>query len=176
MSDLKRPPLPRTVWLVKHGPGYGAHFHESLVPGSVHPVVVCSQRHTAYWEAGATGRGATVWVHDASTGGGWLIERWNGFDLDYGHVVHGFDLPDGTRSGFVHRHTEREPWSLLDGAVWWSPHRMPDWLREDGVVYPQDSHSRKKIEDLPGLCTLSFAKSDKERERWAQYQLPWEAE
>lgn len=174
MADLKRPPLPRDLWLIKRGPGYGEHFHESLVPDSVHPVVICTRKYMADWEAGWTGDGATVWVHPASTGGGgWLMTRWNGFDIDYGHVVRGLDLPDGTRAGISH---DGEPRSLLDGAVWWSPSRMPEWVSDSGVRYPTDKRSRGRIVGLAGDCVLSESRKQKERDYWAQFAAPWEVE
>ena len=189
---MRTPPLPRNLWLVKRGPNYGQHFHDSLVPDSIHPVVICTERHVAFWEAGWTGDGATVWHHagDVSTGaGGWLLARWKGFDIDYGHVVRGLTLPDDSEGGIVHRarslgydnekqflgydETPREPYTLFEGATWWSLHRMPDWLASEGASLPSDEHSRRQIVDHPGHSTLSWPKAEKLRAKWDRYHEPW---
>lgn len=131
-----------TVYLVKRGPR--APHHRA----PFHPVIICGKRRVAKWEAEWTGEQAWVWSHERGTrGGGWLLERWNGFDVDYGHVVRLVTMPDGTEAGFAHEHTGREPWPLLAGAVWWDDRKMPGWLADAGVVYAPDAFSQQRILD-----------------------------
>jgi hypothetical protein len=130
------------VYLVKRGPR--PDYHRA----PFHPVIVCGKRWVAKWEAGWTGDAAWVWSHERGTsGGGWLLERWNGLDIDYGHVVRAVTLPDGTDAAFVHEGTGREPWPLLLGATWWDDKPMPRWLVQYGVLYPMDGFSQQRILD-----------------------------
>lgn len=133
------------LYLVKRGPRPDYH----KVP--CHPVIICTKRDTAEWEAGNSSRRAWVWemFDGARDIGGWLLVRWEGLDIDYRPVVSGFTLPDGTETAFWHKHDRPLPWDLLKGAVWWSDRRMPDWLKEAGAVYPPDQFTRDRIlEDL----------------------------
>lgn len=131
------------VYLVKRAPRPAGH------KAPYHRVIICGKRRVANWEAGWSGERAWIWAHDRGHGaGGWLLLRWNGLDIDYGHVVRGIELPDGTQGAFVHEHTGREPWPLLEGAVWWDDKRMPGWLAEAGVVYAPDEFSQQKILDF----------------------------
>lgn len=110
-----------------------------------HPHLICTRKDVAQWEAGWTGDRAWVWERDGAPGGsGWLLARWEGLDIDYGHVARGGVLPDGTRIGFRHQRPD-EPWSLLSGAVWWSLQKMPAWLAGEGVVYPSDEFTQRSI-------------------------------
>ena len=131
-----------SIYLIKRGPRPEHH------KAPFHPVIICGKRRVAHWEAGWSGDAAWVWSHERSVrGGGWLLERWNGFNVDYGHVVRGLTLPDGTLAAFVHEHTNREPWPLISGAVWWDDKRMPAWLAEMGAVYPPDEFTQQRILD-----------------------------
>lgn len=128
------------VYLIKRGPR--PEYHKA----PFHPVIICGTRHVAKREAGWTGDAAWVWSHERGTPvGGWLLERWKGFDVDYGHVVRGVVMPDGTEAGFVHAHTGREPWTLIAGAVWWDDRKVPQWLADAGVVYPSDDFTQQSI-------------------------------
>jgi hypothetical protein len=128
------------VYLIKRGPREPHHR------APFHPVIICAKRGVAKWEAGWTGAAAWVWSHERGLRvGGWLLERWNGFDVDYGHVVRGVTMPDGTDAAFVHEHTGREPWPLLAGAVWWDDKSMPRWIADAGVVYAPDAFSQEAI-------------------------------
>lgn len=130
------------IWLVRRGPREAHH----LAP--FHPVIVCAKSRIARSEAGWTGDAAWVWSHERpSRIGGWLLERWNGFNVDYGHVVRPCRMPDGTDGAFVHEHTRREPWSILAGAVWWDDRRMPKWLAEGGAIYPPDRFTQQRVLD-----------------------------
>ena len=133
------------LYLVKRGPKPAYHR------ASFHPVVLCDIHRIAENEAGFSGEHAWVWSHCgiANRGFGWLIERWNGLDLDYGSVVHGFELPDGAHAGFW-RISEDFPAGVRDlvsCATWWSTRRIPEWLLELGVKYPDDDFSQQWILD-----------------------------
>jgi hypothetical protein len=160
------------LYLIKRGPR-PEHFRAPF-----HPVILCAKRAVAKWEAGWSGDASWVWSHERGTrAGGWLLERWNGFDIDYGHVVRGLTLPDGTEAAFVHEHTEREPWPLLRGAVWWHDKPMPAWLLDAGVTYPPDGFSQQRILDL----IADDGASGFGRERPANWPVPaalktWEVE
>jgi hypothetical protein len=78
---------------------------------------------------------------------GWLLERWNGLDLDYGHLVREVGpLPDGSHTAFFHDR-DSEPWTLLRGAVWWDDRVLPKYLEKAGVVYSPDDFTRNVILD-----------------------------
>lgn len=131
--------MSRTIYLIKRGPRPEGH------KPPFHPVVICATKAAAKWEAGWSGDRAWVWTREwGSAASGWLLERWEGLDIDYGHVVRGLTLPDGTEAAFAHGR-EREPWTLLRGAVWWSARRMPAWLEEAGVIYPPDGFTQSRI-------------------------------
>lgn len=112
-----------------------------------HRYLLCTMRKVAKWQAGWTGDGATVWSRStAALGGeGFLLERWRGFDIDYGHVVRTVTLPDGTESAFVHPHKDEPPWNVLHLAVWWSRSKVPEWLAGKGVALPNDEFSMDTI-------------------------------
>lgn len=161
---MKTLPLPRALYLIKRGPK--PEYHRA----PFHPVIVCTARHTASWEVGWSGDGGWLWSHDASEEGvGWLLERWNGLNIDYGHVVRGFTLPDGTKAAFDHDRagTPGSARALLHGAVWWSQdHRVPEWLSNGyGVRLPDDDHSLQMILHDAGTCLLGAAKEDALRDR-----------
>jgi hypothetical protein len=110
-------------------------------------VIICGKRRVAKWEAGWTGDRAWVWEHELGTGsGGWLLSRWNGLDIDYGHVVRGCSLPNGYKAGIIHAQ-EDWPFTLLAGGIWWDDRKPPFWLLRAGIVYPPDSFSRLSILD-----------------------------
>lgn len=116
-----------------------------------HPVIVCDRKRVALWEAGDTGDRAWVWSAENNPLYGWLLERWEGLDIDYGHVIHNVTLPDGTPTAYYHVHSgsayEAAFLKLFRGAVWWSDREIPEWLQERGVVYPPDRFTRQRILD-----------------------------
>lgn len=142
MSGIRnKPSLPRSLFLVKRGPR--PQYHSA----PYHPVILCSNRKIARHQAGWSGDLSSVWEKwPSGSDGGFLIRRWNGLDIDYGWLVRGHSLPDGTESGFYHDR-EGEPWSLLSSSVWWSTrNRVPEWL--DGIVsLPSDSFSLTMIDE-----------------------------
>lgn len=130
-----------TIALIKRGPRPGY----SRAP--FHPVVIVAKKRLLEWERGWTGDGATVWEHERGTGGGgWLLTRWAGFDIDYGHTVRCVTLPDGTTGAFAHDENQ-EPWTLLTGAVWLDDKRLPQWLDRRGAIYPPDRFTRNGLLD-----------------------------
>lgn len=135
----------KNLYLIKRGER--PTYHKA----PFHPVIICTRKDVAIWQAGDTSAGAWVWVQAYRQHGGrsgWLLHRWNGLDIDYGHVVHSFALPDGIRAGFWRDYqTEDENYigNLLPGAIWWSTERMPDSYSQWGVVYPPDEFSQMCI-------------------------------
>jgi hypothetical protein len=142
------------LYLIKRGPKPDYHA------APFHPVLICDRKFMAEWEASWTGAAAWVWVAYAPgpNVGGWLLVRWNGFPVDYGHVVRSLTLPDGNKAAFWRDYETRDGEGmvgpLLPGAVWWSEKRMPEWLRERGVVYPPDRFTQQHILD----CAANLAK------------------
>lgn len=112
-------------------------------------VLLCSRRDVAHWVAGSSSDRANVWEGASDLVAGWLLVRWRGLDLDYGHVVHAVDLPDGTAAGFHHDRTVR-PWCLLPGATWYSRYRIPSNLLAAGVepAGPELQESIRASEEL----------------------------
>lgn len=135
-----------TIYMIQR-PGGKPVWWDNSVPW--HPVFITSRRDAAMWLAGYSGEGAWMWVKgEGDEHAGWLLKRWNGLDIDYGHVVRGVKLPDGDVRAFDHRHEHPETFALQEGAVWWSPRRMPAWLRRAGTVYPSDRHTQQGILDF----------------------------
>lgn len=152
------------MYLIKRGPR--PDYHKA----PFHPVIICAKKRVAKREAGSSSDRAWVWERfstDVENGEGFLLARWCGLDIDYGHVVHGFDLPDGTPAAFHHQHRSlgydrpgevgakflgysaepQEPWTLIRGAVWWDDKLMPPVLAKAGVVYPPDDFTQQVILD-----------------------------
>lgn len=135
----------KRLYLIKRGPRPAYHR------APFHPVILCTHKCVADKEVGGTDDGDWLWTKFGwgRNGAGWLLERWNGFPIDYGGVVRGFALPDGTHAAFWR---DYDPWpkgiqNLLPGAVWWTDQPMPAWLQERGVIYPPDRFSRQVILD-----------------------------
>jgi hypothetical protein len=127
----------RSIYLIRRGPR-PEHYHPDTPH---HPAVVCDSGKVARLAAGDSSDCATVWQHFgwAADGSGLLLIRWKGLDLDYGHAVRGFTLPDGTHTGFYHEGSGSEVWGLFLGAIWWSSRPLPKWLDERGVSVVPDS-------------------------------------
>lgn len=134
------------VYLIKRCPR--PEWHKA----PYHPVIICSKKGIAKWEAGDTKDRAWVWMRfsrNLDDGDGFLLTRWNGLDIDYGYVIKNVgDLPDGSHSGFYHPRTDKEPWNLIAGAVWWDDKKMPKSLFNAGVIYPPDNFTQQKVLDL----------------------------
>lgn len=135
-----------TIYLIKKAGDKPSWYHE-MTPW--HPVLMTSRRDAALWLAGYSGEGAWMWSKGiGDRHAGWLLIRWNGLDIDYGHVVRGVRLPDGDERAFDHRHAHPETFALQSGAVWWSPRKMPAWLAAEGVVYPSDRFTQQNVLDF----------------------------
>lgn len=134
------------------------------------PVIICTAKHTANWEVGDSNAQSSLWSLPASeVGGGWLLERYKGFNIDYGSQVKLINLWDGTVAGFAHDRNDK-PFTLLKGAVWWSYDEMPEWLREAGVVYPSDEWTKSMIRKDLGSCRLGQSREEKLMDRrYEQY-------
>lgn len=147
------------IYLIKRGPKSKSH------KAPFHPVILCTRKHTAKWEAGATSDKCWVWTHDYGfEHSGWLLERWNGLDVDYGPVVNPIELPDGTKAAFFHD-KGKSPWILIKGAVWWSNHKIPTWIQDRGCLFVKDSFSIECIERDDGTCGLPMYKQEKLEEQ-----------
>lgn len=135
----------KKLYLIKRGVR-GSHHRAPY-----HGRIICDRKEIADWEAGWTGDFAWVWEKDdwGDNGYGWLIKRWAGLVVDYGHLVRHCELPDGTHVGFW-RDYDAYPKGLkgiIDGATWWSDRPLPDFLAERGVWYPRDNFSQQRILD-----------------------------
>lgn len=145
---------PRSLYLIKRGPKW--EFHNA----PFHPIIICTRKHTAKWEVGDSNKKSTLWCKDVDPHSGWTLSRYKGFDIDYGGLVKRVELFDGTYTEGYHD-KDKEPWTLLKDAVWWSDQEIPKWLREIGVDYPEDDFSRRVIYDDLGDCLLSESEADK---------------
>lgn len=154
----------RILYLLKRGPK--PPYHRA----PFHPVIVCDQRAVATWEAGWTGDRSWMWEaarekEPYGIGGGWLLVKWEGLNIDYGHLIRGCTLPDGTDVGFHHRHGRAlATWALLCGAVWWSSRPLPESLRKHGIIEAPDEFSLERIQKEVPARALAAAPGRLERE------------
>ena len=157
-------------YLIKRGPRPEHH------KAPFHPIIICPKKRIAKREANWSGEKAWVWERHKIEGcwEGFLLSRWNGLDIDYGHIVRGFALPDGTEAAFAHDPT-REPYTLVMGAVWWDDKQIPKSLLSAGVIYPPDTFSRQWI--LDGIADngcSGFGRA--EPGHWPKITIPDDAE
>ena len=127
----------RSVYLVKRGsePIYNK--------APWHPLILCDDRRVAEYEVGWTGDGAWSWQTENSPHhGGWLLDVWNGFPINYGSIVRSCELPDGTHCAFWRNH---ELTHLLTVAKWWSTREIPPHIMGLGVSLVSDRHSLESI-------------------------------
>lgn len=133
------------LYLLKRGPR-PAHHNAPF-----HQVIICSQKWIARWEAHDSNEPAWIWENEdvKEPRGGWLLVRWMGFDIDYGGLVKGITLPDGTQAAFWRDYehpTTPNVINILSGAVWWTAKKpIPAYLVQKGVVYPSDEFTRQRI-------------------------------
>lgn len=129
------------IYLIKRGPRTEHHN------APYHPVIICNKKRIALWEAGSTKEKANVWGWFSPPYGGLLLVRWNGLDIDYGGLVKEVGpLPDGTHTAFFHDR-DKEPFTLVKGAIWWDDKKMPKELENLGVIYPPDQFTQQSILD-----------------------------
>ena len=131
------------LYLIKRGPK--PEWHKA----PFHPVILCDLKKVATWEIGWVGDKTWAWSHEgkARPCGGWLLEFWNGFLVNYGHIVRTFELPDGAKCGFWRDYHDAENGlkSLFAGAVWYSWNKIPGWIAEKGGIYPPDDFTQEHI-------------------------------
>ncbi len=127
------------IYLIKRGPKPPCHN------APFHPVIACSKKRIAKWECGWSGDAAWVWSYSCDDSG-MLLDRWNGFDIDYGHIVRALTLPDGSQGAIFHDR-DKEPWTLLKGCIWWDDKPLPPHLVKLGLVYPPDNFTQQCILD-----------------------------
>lgn len=149
------------LYLIERGP------RNLLHKAPFHPVIICTARHTAEWEAGGSPDRANVWEQDGIAKDSkylhtWFLVRWMGLDCFrfYAAAVY-FDLPDGTNT---RKHSERAH-TLINGAVWWSEKPLPKFLRDLGVIEAPDDFTSKRIKEDSGLCLLPESVAEKIRRR-----------
>jgi hypothetical protein len=143
----------KNFYLILRGPK-GEHHNAPF-----HPVILCTRKHTAEWESKRTKEGATVWVNMAPNTaywGNWLLVKYKGYDIDYGHLAHYFTLFDGKDSREVSDREYIEP--LLRNAIWWSYDEMPEFVRELGVRYAEDQFTKDWIWEDLGDSSLGHTK------------------
>jgi hypothetical protein len=137
----------KTLFLIKRGPK--ADYHRA----PFHPVIICDRKRIAKDQAGNTSDKAWIWTREGwgQSGAGWLLERWEGLDIDYFPVVYSSILPDGYITGIYRLYPTDDPrqniTAFFNGAVWWSDKPMPDWLQALGVIYAPDQFTRQQILD-----------------------------
>jgi hypothetical protein len=129
-----------SIYLIKRGPKPSWH------KAPFHPVVICAKKRVAEFEAGWAGDKSWIWMRRSRVidGEGFLLLRWNGLDIDYGHVVRSTRLPSGVKTGFAHH---GGPWKLLRGAIWWDDKPMSASFENAGVLYPPDYFTQQWILD-----------------------------
>jgi len=108
-------------------------------------VMLCTRRDVARWIAGATDEKSWIWESGGDDHAGLLLVRWQGLDIDYGHVVRLMELPDGDQRAFDHEAKRPETWALFQQATWWSPRRMPAWVEKRGAKYPTEQKQFRAI-------------------------------
>lgn len=133
-----------TLYLIQRGP------QPRYQKVAFHPVIICDRKRVAVVEMGMSDDRANVWVgvDNPQHSHGWILRRWRGLDIDYGHTGYSFDLFDGTKAG-IYRDYDNECTvkHLFAGAIWWSDKQIPAWLVEKGVLYPSDNFSQMQILD-----------------------------
>lgn len=127
------------IYLIKRGPK--PEYHKA----PYHRIIVCDLEYIMKSEADWTGNKCLAWTKDNDPYTGWLIIKWKGLNIDYGHIVRVCVLPDGkTKTGIFHDRN-KEPWKLLKKATWFSCNKLPDWLINSGVTYPKDDFTQEAI-------------------------------
>jgi hypothetical protein len=147
----KKIPIARNLFLIIRGERSEHH------KADFHPIIICSRKHTAKWEAGATVDGATVFENMApeSAAGNWLLCRYKGYDI-VGTPQY-FTLFDGKESRDISTISDE----TFNNAIWWSYDRMPEYLKDKGVHYATDEFTKNRIMQDAGTCELSYAKQEK---------------
>jgi len=131
-----------SLYLIQRGPRPAYH------KAPFHPVIICDRKRIGEWESQDTDNKCNVWVNSTGPHSGWLMWRWQGLIIDYGHVVHKIVLPDGTEADFYRDYDDPHTIKhLLPGAIWWSDKVMPKWIEALGVVYPLDKFTQGCILD-----------------------------
>ena len=157
---MKKLPIARNLYLIVRG----------NCKADDYPIIICSQYHTAKWEAGSTKEQSTVFQKQSDSESGLLLLRHKGFDIDYGTVVDSFKLYDGTNTGFNHKDSDN--WNLMQNAIWWSYDTPPQWLLDFGLKFANDNFTRQRILDDSGLCLLPHSKAEKITERLDNFEYP----
>lgn len=156
-------PIARYLYLIIRGE------KPSYQRAPYHPVIVCTRKHTAKWEAGETGDGSTVF-QEMAPNGEWLLVKYKGFNMDYSKSCTFIDLFDGKNSREIGR--REEIMRLIKEAVWWSYDRVPDYAKDWGIRFPEDTFTKKIIIEDAGMCLLPESKAIKLEDKLDEYDLP----
>ena len=157
---MKKTPIARNLFLIIRGPQ--GEFHKA----PFHPIIICSRKHTAKWEAGDTEDGATVFVNMDPPYGNWLLSRYKGYDI-VGNPKF-FTLFDGKESRDISQISD----NTFRDAIWWSYDGMPDCLKEKGVSYATDNFTKERIADDAGACRLLQREQEKLDATRDKYEEP----
>ena len=165
VENKKPQPFASGLYLVVRGPR--SEFHKA----PYHPIIVCSRQHTARWEGKNTVDGHTIYwnAYPHEGHGNWFLGRYRGYDIN-GNLGPNFVFFDGKTNAELCDYATVN--AMLNGAVWWSYDRMPEFVKKMGVVYAEDDHSKEAIwrdyNDLPDhrRRLLEGKKLDREKPEW----------
>lgn len=159
---MKKTPIARSIYLIIRGAKPDHHN------APFHPVIICTRKHTAKWEAGHTEEGATVFENlSPMDGGNWLLVRYKGYDINGGAARYHI-LFDGKESREVSNISNE----VIQNAVWWSDNHPPKWIADIGVTYAKDDHTKKTISHDSGLCLLAYNEGKKIENKRDEYEEP----
>lgn len=164
---MKKPKLQKSLFLIIRGDRPINH------KAPYHPIILCTRYHSMLWESRGTREGHTVLsccVPDVK-GSSWALLRYKGFIIDGLNETQSIVLFDGVKANdAVKKLLENIP-----NAIWFSYDKMPEWIKDMGVKYPDDDFTRRRIEDDPGTClTMSCQKENDFKLSREDYFLPWE--
>jgi hypothetical protein len=145
------------VWMLVRGPrpDYWKHYW--------HPVEIYTREKIAYFKLDRIDRENTCYYQEGQ-GAGLFLVAYKGWQ-PLGANTNTINLPDGTPILSVHHPMgtivgldedgryryempPESPWNLWDKAVWWSPRKMPAYIRELGVQELTDEHEIRYMQSL----------------------------
>ena len=163
---MKKPRLQQSLYLIIRGPKHQNH------KAPYHPIILCTRYHAMLWESRRTREAHTVLSCSCpdAKGSNWALLRYKGFIIDGQNETQDMLLFDGLNA----RDAVKQLLEHISESVWYSYDKMPDWVKEMGVKYPEDSFTRRRIENDPGTClTMSCQKEEDFKISREDYILPW---
>ena len=100
----------------------------------------------------------------------WYLQKYLGYDIDYGNVVTHIKLFDGKDSCDLSNRDRL--YGIMKNSKWMSHHDIPTVLSQIGVHSVTDRDSIEYIKQDSGLCLLSQEKSQKIRQFRQSRNLP----